>query len=183
MIDDARHDSEFEFRLITADDIPLLFEWLSRPHVSEWWGEEPIEEVRESYASKASAESSTRAYIVSRAGTPIGFIQSYVAAGSDGGWWTDIDDPGVRGIDQYLANADELGKGIGSAMIGAFVASLLDDPSVTRIITDPSPRNHRAIRCYEKVGFKRIGDITTPDGPAMLMVMDRPLASSGPSRT
>jgi aminoglycoside 6'-N-acetyltransferase-1b len=44
---------------------------------------------------------------------------------------------------------------------------------VTRIQTDPSPRNARAIRCYEKAGFRRVGTIVTPDGPAEYMVIDR----------
>ena len=37
---------------------------------------------------------------------------------------------------------------------------------------DPSPRNSRAVRCYEKAGFRRVGLIQTPDGPALLMVID-----------
>jgi aminoglycoside 6'-N-acetyltransferase Ib len=45
---------------------------------------------------------------------------------------------------------------------------------VTRIQADPAPTNLRAIRCYEKVGFRRVGVVSTPDGTAMLMVMERP---------
>ncbi|HSM07403.1 MAG TPA: hypothetical protein VLA33_00110 [Gemmatimonadota bacterium] len=38
---------------------------------------------------------------------------------------------------------------------------------------DPHPDNARAIRCYEKVGFKRAGEIVTPDGRALLMRLVR----------
>jgi RimJ/RimL family protein N-acetyltransferase len=39
--------------------------------------------------------------------------------------------------------------------------------------TDPSPDNARAIACYRKAGFRDIGVIATPDGPALLMRIAR----------
>jgi aminoglycoside 6'-N-acetyltransferase len=39
-----------------------------------------------------------------------------------------------------------------------------------RIVTDPDPANKRAIRAYEKAGFKTERLVDTPDGPALLMV-------------
>ncbi|MBA3659598.1 MAG: GNAT family N-acetyltransferase, partial [Gemmatimonadales bacterium] len=29
------------FRSLTRADLPLLHEWLTRPHVAEWWGTTP----------------------------------------------------------------------------------------------------------------------------------------------
>ena len=104
----------------------------------------------------------------------IGYAQVYVAAGSGGGWWTTITDPGVRGIDQFLCEPQDLGKGLGTRMVKALVAKVFEDPSVTRIQTDPDPANARAIRCYEKAGLRAVETIVTPDGPALYMVLDRP---------
>jgi RimJ/RimL family protein N-acetyltransferase len=109
-------------------------------------------------------------YIALLDGQPFGYIQSYVALGSGGGWWEDETDPGVRGIDQSLADAAQLNRGLGTAMVKAFVERLFDDPAVTRIQTDPDPRNARAIRCYEKAGFARDRLVDTPDGVALLMI-------------
>ena len=50
-------------------------------------------------------------------GEPIGYAQSYVALGSGDGWWEEETDPGVRGIDQSLANASQLGKGLGTKLV------------------------------------------------------------------
>ena len=81
----------------------------------------------------------------------------------------------MRGIDQFLANAQQLGQGLGTAMVRAFVAKLFgDDTMVTRIQTDPSPRNARAIRYYEKAGFRARAEVETPDGRSWLMFCDRP---------
>ncbi|MDQ3271395.1 MAG: acetyltransferase, partial [Pseudomonadota bacterium] len=107
-------------------------------------------------------------------GQPFAYIQSYVAKDSGGGWWADETDPGVRGIDQSIADAAHLGRGLGTAMVKAFVAKLFSDPQVTHIQTDPDPRNARAIRCYEKAGFRPIGEVLTPDGTALLMICKRP---------
>jgi RimJ/RimL family protein N-acetyltransferase len=170
------------FRQLVMADLPMLHEWLVRPHVAEWWSPTPsLVEVEREFEPLIRRQSTTRAYLALGDGVPIGYIQSYVAKDSGEGWWPDEQDPGVRGIDQFLAHADQLGRGVGTAMVAAFVQRLFTDPAVTRIQTDPSPSNPRAIRCYEKVGFRRLGEINTPDGRALLMICERPiLAGSGP---
>ncbi|MCM5682669.1 GNAT family N-acetyltransferase [Schlegelella sp. S2-27] len=162
------------FRPLAVEDLPMLHAWILRPHVAEWW-EEPstMEEVRDEYLPIIEGRSSTRAYIASIKDQPIGFIQSYVVQGSGGGWWEDESDPGARGIDQFLVDETRLNQGLGTAMVAAFVERLFADPCVTKVQTDPSPNNRRAIRCYSKVGFKEVGEVVTPDGPAVLMLHER----------
>lgn len=184
-------------RLMTVRDLPMLHEWLNRPHIVEWWGGEEerptLEEVLEHYRPRVLAEQSVTLYIVMLGSEPIGFAQSYIALGSGGGWWECETDPGVRGIDQSLANAVQLNQGLGTKMVRALVELLFADPSVTKIQTDPAPDNLRAIRCYEKAGFVQERVITTPDGPAVYMTQtrsafeqarsaDQPLAQADPLR-
>jgi RimJ/RimL family protein N-acetyltransferase len=161
---------EFHFKPLQEQDLPMLRDWLLRPHVAEWWGPaESLDELRENYILDAHAPDATRAYIANLKARPIGFIQSYVVMGSGDGWWEDETDPGARGIDQFLAESNQLGHGIGRAMIRAFLQRLFADAAVTLIQTDPSPRNLRAIRCYARAGFRVVGPVNTPDGPALLM--------------
>ena len=162
------------FRALTRADLPMLHGWLQRPHVAAWWhAPATLAEIEDDYFSAAALASSTRPYIALLGAEPIGFIQSYVALGSGGGWWEEETDPGVRGIDQFLADEARLGRGLGSAMVDAFARRLFADPAVTRIQTDPAPANERAIRCYRRAGFVDRGEIVTPDGPAWLMVRAR----------
>jgi RimJ/RimL family protein N-acetyltransferase len=163
------------FRPITAADLLTLHDWLARPHVSEWWGEpESFADVEAHYRPRIAAESMTRGYIASLGGQPIGFIQSYVVLESGGGWWEQETDPGARGIDQFLADVEQLGRGLGSAMVRSFVDGLLFlDPSVTKVQADPAPDNQRAIRSYARAGFLPQHEVMTPDGPALLMVRRR----------
>jgi aminoglycoside 6'-N-acetyltransferase Ib len=169
----------FTFRSLVAGDIPLLQEWLSRPHVAGWWGAPgSLADVAAEYAPALSGDIPQQCWLAHLADDParrpIGFIQSYAPAAFHAeGWWLDEHDPAVRGIDQFLADADRLGQGLGTAMVRDFVALLFADPSVTRVQTDPDPSNVRAIRCYERAGFRAAGEVNTPDGRALLMYADR----------
>lgn len=174
MDDSSARPPVISFRPLTRSDLSLLHQWLLRPHVAEWWAPPlSLTEVEQEFGPLIDHGSSTRPYLVFCGGEPIGYIQSYVAMGSGDGWWPDEKDPGVRGIDQFLARPEQLGRGLGTSMIRAFVQYLFADPDVTRIQTDPSPRNRRAIRCYEKAGFRAVAEIDTPDGRALLMLCDR----------
>lgn len=152
-----------EFQPLTAADLPLVATWLARPHVAEWW-DGPI-----------ALEPGLGQFLARLDGEAIGYVQSYQAAEchSDG-WWLEVTDPGVFGIDQFLADTAKLGQGLGTEMVRAFVAKLFADPRVTPVQVDPSPVNRRAIRCYQKAGFRPVREIVTPDGPALLMHRDRP---------
>jgi RimJ/RimL family protein N-acetyltransferase len=161
----------FEFRPFTFDDLPLMLQWVQRPHVRRWWGaDETLASLTEHYGPRITGEDSTRLFIAQRHGRAIGFCQRYVVVHSaDDGWWPDETDPGARGVDQFLADESSLGRGIGSAMVRAFVDSILADPQVTVVQTDPSPANIRAVRSYLKAGFHAQRLVQTPDGPALLM--------------
>jgi len=78
---------------------------------------------------------------------------------------------GTRGLDQFIGESDMLDCGHGSAFIRTFADRLLA-AGTPRVVIDPDPANARAIRAYEKAGFRRDRVVVTPDGPALLMVRD-----------
>lgn len=162
-------------RLMAETDILLLHHWLNQPHVVDWWGGErpSLETVRAKYLPRVMAQDRVVPYIGMLGDTPFAYAQAYVALGAGCGWWEEETDPGVRGIDQAIGRPDLVGKGLGSKLVRALVSQLFADPKVTKIQTDPAPDNHRAIRCYEKAGFQRVGIVVTPDGPAVYMVRHR----------
>ena len=157
----------YEFRPMTADDLPLLKRWLAAPHVVQWWGNtyEQFELVRGDLEVEAMDQ-----YVVTTNDRPFGYLQCY-----DPMVWPDnglgAHPAGTRGIDQFIGESEMLERGHGSAFIRIFIERLLKAGS-PRIITDPDPNNHRAIRAYEKAGFRRDRVVDTPDGRALLMVRD-----------
>jgi RimJ/RimL family protein N-acetyltransferase len=161
------------FRPLEEADLPMFHGWLQRPHVQRWWDGVPtMDELRQDYLPTHTQPDGTLAFIAMQGQRPIGFIQRYVVIaekGSGSGWWEDETDPGARGVDQFLADAADVGTGLGSAMVRRFVGQLFEDPAVTVVQTDPSPANIRAVRAYLRAGFHAQRLITTPDGPALLM--------------
>ena len=152
---------------MTADDLPLLKRWLAAPHVVQWWGNtyEQFELVRGDLEVEAMDQ-----YVVTTNDRPFGYLQCY-----DPMVWPDnglgAHPAGTRGIDQFIGEPAMLERGHGSAFIRMFIERLLKAGS-PRVITDPDPNNHRAIRAYEKAGFRRDRIVDTPDGRALLMVRD-----------
>jgi aminoglycoside 6'-N-acetyltransferase len=80
---------------------------------------------------------------------------------------------GSLGIDYYIVDDGDLKKGFGTLMISQFIIYLKEIIDIKEIRVDPNPINTRAIRCYKKVRFRKKELITTPDGLALIMVLDR----------
>ena len=155
----------YQFRPMSAADLPLVRDWLARPHVTEWWGDtfERFELVSADLEVEAMEQ-----FIVVTVERPLGYLQCYDPQG-----WPDNglgEHPsGTRGIDQFIGEADMVNRGHGSAFILSFLDNLIA-AGAPRIITDPDPANGRAIRAYEKAGFEKTRLVDTPDGIALLMV-------------
>ena len=151
----------------------MLYEWLNRSHIVEWWGGEEarptLADVQEQYfASVLSAR--VRHSIHCNAELESRLVCPVVRCS-----WKRGRMVGRRNRSRSTRNRPVTGECINWAKAWEpswfeHWLSLFNDPEVTKIQTDPSPSNLRAIRCYEKAGFERQGTVTTPDGPAVYMV-------------
>ena len=108
--------------------------------------------------------------IVELAGRPIAYLQSYDPHLEDGHPYAD--QPfGTLGIDISIGPAEMVGIGHGSAIVRQFVEELFDE-GAPRVVIDPHPDNKRAIRAYEKAGFREIDRRSSIYGDAVLMAID-----------
>jgi RimJ/RimL family protein N-acetyltransferase len=150
------------FQPLTPADHPLLLSWLQKPHVKAWWddGDDTLEKVAQHYGSEAGTE---RWFIFfqpseSAPPEPIGYIQSYQE-----------DEDGI-GIDLFLGEERYLDRGIGTQALQAFIQQVRDQVRPAYFVIDPDPANARAIRCYEKVGFRHYATVLNEEGkPAYMM--------------
>jgi aminoglycoside 6'-N-acetyltransferase len=149
---------------MSRGDLALIRRWLSTPEVMRWWGE-PAAQYELVMGDLDHPDMDQ--FIVSLDGRPFGYIQSYALSTWNQGFG---EHPAkTRGIDQFIGEPDMIGRGHGSNFIRRFVDELLRD-GIPRVVTDPDPRNARAVRAYERAGFQRQRMVDTPDGPALLMV-------------
>jgi aminoglycoside 6'-N-acetyltransferase len=155
--------ASYQFRPMSADDLPLVMDWLARPHVVEWW--DPDEQF--GLVSGDMNEPAMDQYIVSLDDAPLGYLQCYRLTDWNTGFGPQPE--GTRGIDQMIGVPEMIGQGHGSGFIREFIEDLLAN-STPRVVVDPDPDNARAIRAYEKAGFVKDKLVDTPDGTALLMV-------------
>ena len=62
----------------------------------------------------------------------------------------------IYGIDQFIGEPEYWDKGIGTKFMKLVLQYLTNSKGAEIVILDPHADNPRAIRCYEKVGFKKI---------------------------
>ena len=155
----------YDFRAVTVADLPMLAAWLVEPHVAEWWDEGPEASLAEIREAMDSVE--TEPLIVELRGRPIAYIQSYDPHLEDGHPYRD--QPfGALGMDISIGPPELVGKGHGSAIVRQFTDMLFEE-GCPRVVIDPHPDNLRAIRAYEKAGFRAFDTRISEYGPALMM--------------
>lgn len=162
-----RNKPAYGIRAVTEDDLPLLAAWLAEPHVVEWWGDpdQGLAEIRDAMESV-----SVEPLIVELQGRPIAYLQSYDPHMEDDHPYQD-QPTGTLGIDLTIGVSDLVGIGHGSAIVRQFADALFEE-GAPRLIIDPHPDNARAIRAYEKAGFRAFDTRTTIYGHALMMALD-----------
>jgi len=156
---------QYQFRPMSAEDLPMVRRWLETPHVAQWWHDP---DTQFALVSEDLDHPAMDQFVVTADDRPFAYLQCYdPTAWSDNGLGTHP--LGTRGIDQFIGEPDMVDQGHGSALIRSFVDGLLKT-GTPRVVTDPDPENIRAVRAYEKAGFQKTRLVDTPDGRALLMV-------------
>jgi aminoglycoside 6'-N-acetyltransferase len=157
-------ETAYTFRPMTAADLPLIGRWLAEAHVREWWGDP---DAQLSLVGGDLEEPAMDQFMVLAGQRPLGYLQCYDLTAWNTGFGPQPE--GTRGIDQFIGESDMIARGHGSAFIRQFIDARMQH-GLPRMVTDPDPRNLRAVRAYEKAGFVRDRLVETPDGTALLMV-------------
>ncbi|SEB64546.1 GNAT family N-acetyltransferase [Streptomyces sp. TLI_105] len=125
-------------------DVPALAAVRATPEVRARWrgGDDMTAEVLSDLE-----DSATHCLTVLHHDRIVGMIQ-----------WYSEEEPDYRhaGIDLFL-DPSVHGKGLGTDAVRTLARHLVDDLGHHRLIIDPAADNGAAIRCYEKVGFRRVG--------------------------
>ena len=72
------------------------------------------------------------------------------------------------GVDLSIGNPGKLAQGIGSGVLRAFAQRLVRQGYRT-IVIDPDPENRRAVRAYERAGFRAIPRLLDRTGGTLIM--------------
>jgi RimJ/RimL family protein N-acetyltransferase len=164
---------EITFRLMTRDDLPLVHDWHQRPHVKRWWvARDSFDETEEHYVPTIEGTEPTAHYLALLDGEPLGMVQTYLV--SDYPDWAAVigEGEGVAGVDLFIADEANLGRGLGTEMLRRFVEEIVfARPETVAVTADPDVRNMASARAFEKAGFQRVGEFVDPeDGELHVLV-------------
>lgn len=147
---------DLKVRQLEKKDNYLLAKWLSDKAVLEFYEgrDNPfdLEKVNRVFYDSKDAEIKC---IIEYKGMEIGYIQFYqidAKTKKEYGYYKE----NIYGTDQFIGEVEYWNKGIGTLLVTSMLTYLFGDLNAEIVVMDPQTRNIRAIRCYEKCGFKKI---------------------------
>jgi aminoglycoside 6'-N-acetyltransferase len=134
--------SHVVLRSLTEADHPALEQVMASPGVRAWWWDFDIGDF-----ARHTTEPDVEPFVIEHDGEVVGYLQV-----------SEEDSIQYRfaGIDLALRD-DAQGGGLGTDAVGTIARWLFDARGHHRLTIDPARANARAIRCYEKVGFRPVG--------------------------
>ena len=139
-------------RPATPSDLALLRYWNTKPHViaatgsdADWDWETEL----------AHVPDGRELLIAEVGGRSIGFIQIMDPARDESCYWGEAA-PGLRAIDIWIGEEDDLGRGHGTQMMRLALDRCFAEADVKAVLLDPLASNTRVHRFYERLGFRPV---------------------------
>jgi len=159
-------NGEVSLRLMRDDaaDYELMATWLTDPRVLEFYeGRDqpfPFDRVVQEYSPRVLREDGVTACILLCDRRPIGYMQFCPVTSAEDrlSYGLEAGDEPVRifGTDQFIGEPEYWNRGIGTGAVKLLLSHLFDTMQARAVVVDPHVENSRAIRCYEKSGFRKI---------------------------
>lgn len=163
--------SDVRLRPARRADWDLIRGWLQRADIEAWWGPRTATEAEVNIALN-SRHALCR--IIEADGVPVGYAHAVDATA----WGEELpqDLPaGTWDLDLFIASEEHRGKGVGQAALAALKQEVFGTTLATAVCVFPSIRNERAVRAYEKAGFRWQRIWNDPQmGPSWFMLAERP---------
>jgi aminoglycoside 6'-N-acetyltransferase len=140
-------------RSATMDDAAILTYWDTKEHVQSATGDDGETDWS---TSLPSPDQWTEYLIAEEDGRPVGIVQVIDPARELTHYWGDCE-PDLRALDIWIGEEADLGRGLGAAMMRLALDRCFADPRVSAVVIDPLATNVRAIRFYERLGFRAVG--------------------------
>lgn len=157
-------------RPATRADFDLIRRWLAMPDIQEWWG--PVA-ATEAEVNMALGSDLAICRLIEAGGEPVGYAHAVDATL----WGDNLPDdlePGTWDLDLFVAAEEHRGRGVGQAALGLLRDEVFATTLAVAVCIFPSVRNERAVRAYEKAGFRWQSVWHDPQtGPAWFMIAKR----------
>ncbi len=151
------------------EEYERMARWRNEPHVREWWDPDKpdlsVEDAAAEYAPITRGGSPDTACVIELNRVPVGFVQFYpwsdyaeeiIATGmalEDGAW----------GLDIFIGEPQMINKGIGTLAVDLVFRHLIENEGAASVAFPVWKDNLRALRAYEKAGFRKTATVLDTD--------------------
>ena len=154
-------DDKIKIRDLCDSDFNLMLKWLTDDRVLEFYGgrdkKYTMDSIKEHYSKTYNFKMNR--VIIEYNNIPIGYGQFYEL---DDELYLEYNYPNtgrvIYAMDQFIGEVEYWNKGIGSKYI-SLICNYLENNGVYSILLDPHIDNIRAIKSYQKCGFKIINEL------------------------
>lgn len=156
--------TSFNFKPVDANHRALIHDWLTQPHVSQWFYGEGLANTIKYLDEFLNGASQSKYWLAFDLQHPFAFfITSTVCKPEDElTHWCSQEGHAIT-LDMLIGDANYLGKGIAPALIQEFLCTQF--PQATEVLIDPEATNSRAIHVYKKAGFIILGEFIPSYSP------------------
>lgn len=149
-------------RALEEEDFPLMLKWLTDERVLRYYGGRDLKYTIDSLAVhyREDYESDGFRVIIQYQTVPIGYGQVYQVTDKllDEYDYPETNDK-IYAMDQFIGEPNYWNQGIGSAYIKMMCMYLKKERGAEVVLLDPHKDNLRAVRAYQKAGFKIIAEL------------------------
>lgn len=153
---------QVSFRMMKKDDLVLMLKWLTDERVLEFYDgrdkKYTLKTICEHYTEQWADE--LYRFIIEYNTIPIGYAQIYRVQGElfDEYNYHKTDEK-IYAMDQFIGEPEYWSMGIGTEYCRIACQYLQTEMCADGVILDPRKNNPRAIRAYQKAGFKIIKEL------------------------
>lgn len=150
------------FRPMNEDDLVLMLKWLTDDRVLEFYDgrdkKHTQKTIREHYTEQWADE--IYRVIIEYDTIPIGYAQIYRIQGElfDEYNYHETEEK-IYAMDQFIGEPEYWNMGIGAEYCRVVCQYLRTEMDADAVILDPRKNNLRAVRAYQKAGFKNIKEL------------------------
>ena len=140
-------DDEADYRLLDA--------WCGDEEVYRYFEQRILnpEEIRRKYRPRTREDAAVPVYMIEYEGRPVGIVQHQRMN----------DEEGAYEIDLFIGEAEARSRGVGRRCVELIARHLFEEKGARALVMCPLRENVRAVRCYQKCGFKEKRRFSAPD--------------------
>jgi len=151
-------EQQIIFRDMNLEDLEMMVAWRNEEDVKKYYGNPSFDYSHEyiinKYKPRILKEDKKVPIIIEYEHEPIGYLQFYTLEKEEILKITNGKSSEVGSFDLFIGSSKHRNKGLGTIITRKLITKFEENRGIHHIVIKVLSNNHRAIKCYEKCGFR-----------------------------